>query len=164
MPSSAVDPSPPPSLYHTDTLSTIVKYVPWNNLIQWYSWDKTAADLVLPEIRRRVFSEVAAFVPADSIPELFNIIRDSDGLICGSVVRHVLLPYWPLDNDQLLLKSSPYPNDLNLLVANDRSELLFNFFEDLHYHYSVESPSPLYAPYVTKLEVFTLTRADGIVS
>ncbi|KAJ2913797.1 hypothetical protein MD484_g6604, partial [Candolleomyces efflorescens] len=150
--------------YHADILSTIVKHVPWKSLIQWYAWDKVAADLVLPEIRSRVFSEVGAFVPADNVLELFEVIGGSDGLICGSVARRVLLPYWPVEDDGQPLKATPCPNDLNILTAADRSELLFNFFQELNYQYSIESPSPLYEAYVTKLEVFTLTRDNGEVS
>lgn len=151
------------SIYHTDVLSTIVRSVDWKSLIRFYALDDTASDLVLPEIRRRLFALVSLFIPEDNVPKFFDILRDSDGLICGSTVRRVLLPYIPQDSGQQR-KETPLPKDLNVLIASDRSELLFNFFEQLQYDYSVQMPNKLYSDVVTRLEVFRKQAPGGKVS
>ncbi|KAJ2920008.1 hypothetical protein MD484_g402, partial [Candolleomyces efflorescens] len=150
--------TPAQSVYHKDTFSSIIKFLPWKDLIQCYSYDCTASDLVLPEIRRRISALVSLFIPTKDVLEFFEILRDSDGLICGSAARYVLLPYNPAANDGPLPNAMPLPNDLNVLVAHDRAELFFQFFAGLEYEYSIERADTLYASHVTKVEVFTKTR------
>jgi hypothetical protein len=151
------------SVYHLDIFSTIGRFIDWKDLIRFYAFDDTARDLVLPEIRRRLFEVVSIFIPENDVPEFFDTLRDSDGLICGSVVRYILLPYVLQEGNELQRKTSPMPNDLNMLVASDRSELFFTFFEKLGYKYSIETPDSLYKQYVTRLEVFRREDSDGKV-
>jgi hypothetical protein len=100
--------------------------------------------------------------------EFFQILNESDGLICGSAVRHVLHPYAPMDDSPLLVHAlpvlAPLPSNLNLIVGAGRSQLLFNFLGARQYEYEERQPEPLYKKHITLIEAYTKSDSAGKVS
>lgn len=150
-------------IYHEDLLPIIAQSLDWPSLIGWYALDTKASSLVLPEIRRRIFELISTFIPSDSVDEFFNILKESDGLICGSAVRHILLPFVSHPDGPSRTKATPFPRNLNIVVGPDRNDMLFSFFTGLSYRYRESRPDVLYRKNVVMLEIFAKVLDDDQV-
>ncbi|KAJ2919809.1 hypothetical protein MD484_g571, partial [Candolleomyces efflorescens] len=135
------------TLYRVEDILTVVaQWLPWGSLNLLAFWPAPGPSVSWQEKRRRVFDAISPFVSRTIASDFFRELESCQGLITGSVVRHVL---------RSGLHEAPYPPfDLNIIVPKGVGNSLRVLLRDNGYiDYDRDPPRDL-ALSIVKVELF----------
>jgi hypothetical protein len=108
------------------------------------------------EVRKRIFKALTPFIPLRHAPEFFEALKETDGLVTGSVVRRVLRS----GQDGVTVE----PFDLNIVIRKAAHYHLHDLLSRIGYQSYHANPPPRFSMTMKTVEVYEMSTAKKEVS